>query len=159
MSLSRKSKKISKIAFACDHRGFELKDKIISFLKEKNYRVVDCGAFSEAASDYPDFILEAAEKVGSGVCERALGICYTGIGSTIAANKVPGVRAALVRSVKEAELSRAHNDANMLILGSGFVPREELFPMIETWLATPFEGGRHERRVNKITNYERKRSA
>lgn len=152
-----KTKKISKIAFACDHRGFELKEPIFQFLKSKSFQVTDCGTFSDKAADYPDFILEAAEKVSSGVCDRAVGVCYTGIGSAIAANKVPGVRAALVRSVKEAELSRAHNDANMLILGSGFVPREELVNILETWFATPFEGGRHERRVGKINDYEKRR--
>ncbi len=87
---------------------------------------------------------------------KAIGICYTGIGSAIAANKVKGVRAALVHNIKEAELSRAHNDSNMLILGSGFMDHKELIPVIEKWLNTPFEGGRHEQRVNKIRQYEQK---
>jgi ribose 5-phosphate isomerase B len=145
-----------KIAIACDHRGFEMKAKVLAFLQEKNYEVVDCGAYSREASDYPDFILVAAEKVGKGACSRGIGICYSGIGSAIAANKVKGVRAALCQSVKEAELSRLHNDANMLILGAGFVIPDVLFPIVDTWLTTPFEGGRHERRVNKIKDYERR---
>lgn len=145
-----------KIAFACDHRGFLIKDKIFQILKNLNYEVIDCGTDSDKSADYPDFILAAAEKVGKGDCERAIGVCYTGIGSAIAANKVPGVRAALVQSIKEAELSRAHNDANMLILGAGVVAAELLPQLIETWLTTPFEGGRHVRRLNKIKDYEQK---
>jgi ribose 5-phosphate isomerase B len=146
-----------KICLASDHRGFEMKQKIAPFLEKKGYEVVDCGAYSAEASDYPDFILEAAEKVGAGVCALGIGICYTGIGSTIAANKVPGIRAALCRSVEEARLSRQHNDANMLVLGAGFIGADILFDLVETWLTTAFEGGRHERRVNKIKNYERKK--
>jgi len=144
------------IALACDHRGFELKEHIKQFLHQKNYDVVDCGAFSSETIDYPDVIFEAAEKVGHGNCSKAIGICYTGIGSTIAANKVPGVRAALVHNIEEAELSRAHNDSNMLILGAGFLESDALFPILTTWLEIPFEGGRHERRVNKIKDYEQK---
>jgi len=148
--------RIKKIAIACDHRGFEMKEKIIPFLKEKDYDVLDCGSYSEESSDYPDTMIKAAEEVSSGMCQRGIGICHSGIGSTIAANKVKGVRAALCQSVKEAELSRLHNDANMLILGSAFVRPKTLFPIIQKWLTTPFEGGRHERRVNKIKDYERK---
>ncbi len=147
---------MTKIAFACDHRGFEKKEKILSFLKEKGYEVVDFGTNSDESVDYPDFILKAAESVAKGTCEKAIGVCYTGIGSSIAANKVKGVRAALVHSVKEAELSRAHNDSNMLILGSGFLDPDLVAPILETWLATSFEGGRHEQRVNKIKTYEQK---
>ena len=145
-----------KIAFACDHRGFPIKGKVIDFLTSKKYEVIDCGTNSEQPADYPDFIFAAAEKVEKGVCGRAIGACYTGIGSAIAANKVFGVRAALVNGVKEAELSRAHNDANMLILGAGFLNPEDLLKIIETWLTTPFEGGRHARRLNKIKDYEQK---
>lgn len=147
---------MKKIAFACDHRGFEMRGKIFSLLKEKGYEVTDFGTNSGESVDYPDFILKAAESVGKGICERAIGVCYTGIGSSIAANKVKGVRASLVHSLKEAELTRAHNDSNMLILGSGFLPEELLIPIIETWLLTPFEGGRHAERVNKIREYEQK---
>lgn len=146
---------MKKIAVACDHRGFQLKEKIKSFLKKKNYEVVDCGAFSESSADYPDFIFPAAEQVGRGDCHYAIGICYTGIGSSIVANKVAGVRASLCHSVREAELTRQHNDSNMLILGAGFLEESQVFPLIETWLKTSFEGGRHARRVDKITQYER----
>ena len=133
-----------------------MKKKVIPFLEGKGWKVIDCGAHSEESSDYPDFILAAAEKVGKGACERAIGICHSGIGSAIAANKVRGVRAALCQSVEEAKLSRLHNDANMLILGSGFLNPDILFSLIETWLNTSFEGGRHERRIDKIKDYERK---
>ena len=146
-----------KIAFACDHRGFPLKNKILDILGQKQYEVLDCGTDWEESCDYPDFIFAAAEKVGRGECARGIGVCFTGIGSTIAANKVPGVHAALVHSVKEAELSRAHNDSNMLIFGAGFLKPADLAPILAAWLRTSFEGGRHEKRVNKIKDYERKR--
>jgi ribose 5-phosphate isomerase B len=146
----------TKIALACDHRGYETKEKIIPFLKNKNYEVIDCGTFSTESADYPDYILAAAEKLSRGECQKAIGICHSGIGSSIIANKVCGVRAALCQTVQEAELSRLHNDSNMLILGSAFVKPEALLPLIETWLTTPFEGGRHERRVDKIKDYEKK---
>ena len=145
-----------KIAFACDHRGFEIKTQTLQILKDLGCEVIDCGTNSSESCDYNDFIVPAAEKVAQGICERAIGVCYTGIGSTIAANKVVGVRAALVHTVEEAKLSRAHNDSNMLILGSAFMDLNLLAEMIRTWLNTDFEGGRHERRVNKIREYEKK---
>ena len=148
--------KPAKIAFACDHRGFDFRGKILDYLKNKNVEVVDFGTDSPDPVDYPDPMLKAAESVASGKTAKAIGVCYTGIGSAIAANKVKGVRAALVHSIREAELSRAHNDANMLILGSGFLEPEILIPILEKWLNTPFEGGRHAQRVDKIRNYEKK---
>jgi ribose 5-phosphate isomerase B len=145
-----------KIAIATDHRGVQLKNALIDFLKNKNFDVIDCGAFTDESCDYPDFIFAAAEKVASKECQRAIGICYTGIGSTIAANKVDGVRAALCQNIEQARLSRGHNDANMLILGAGFLPQDIILPLVDTWLNTPFERGRHEVRVNKIKAYEKK---
>lgn len=145
-----------KIALACDHRGFEMKEQIAAYLKSKGYQTEDCGCYSTAQADYPDHMLKAAELVKKGQCEKAVGICYTGIGSSIAANKVLGVRASLVKSVEEARLTRAHNDSNMLILGSGFLDPSLVIPIVETWISTPFEGGRHAERVNKIKNYEQK---
>ena len=142
------------IALAADHRGFELKEKIKHYLKAKRRGVIDFGTDSTESCDYPDYILKAAEAVRRGRAERAIGICYTGIGSSIAANKVKGVRAALVQHVEEAKLSRAHNDSNMLILGAGFVKPALAKKIIETWLATNFEGGRHAQRIDKITRYE-----
>jgi ribose 5-phosphate isomerase B len=145
-----------KIAIATDHRGIQLKNALIDFLKNKNFEVIDCGAFTDESCDYPDFIFAAAEKVANKECHRAIGICYTGIGSAIAANKVVGVRAALCSNIEQARLSRGHNDSNMLILGAGFLPQDIIFPLVDTWLNTPFERGRHEVRVNKIKAYEKK---
>lgn len=146
-----------RLALAADHRGFELKKKMAQFLREKRISTVDYGTDSAESCDYPDFILKAAEAVGRGRTGRAIGICYTGVGSAIAANKVKGVRAALVHTVKQAALSRAHNDSNMLILGAGFVRPALAKRIVETWLKTKFEGGRHARRVRKITSYEKRR--
>jgi ribose 5-phosphate isomerase B len=145
-----------KIALACDHRGLDAKGRIAELLKKKGYEVMDCGTHSLDAVDYPDFIFAAAKMLSEGKCFRAIGVCYTGIGSSIAANKVKGVRASLVHSVEEAGLTRAHNDSNMLILGAGFLDPTFISPIVEKWLATPFEGGRHEQRVNKIKEYEQK---
>ena len=146
-----------KIALASDHRGFQLKGRIAEWLKAKQVSVVDFGTGSEESCDYPDFILKAAEAVGQGRLERAIAVCHSGIGSAIAANKVKGVRAALVQNVEQAKLSRAHNDSNMLILGSGFITTPAAKKIVEAWLQTPFEGGRHEKRIRKITDYEQKR--
>lgn len=145
-----------KVAIATDHRGVSLKNALAEYLKKKNFNVIDCGAFSEESCDYPDFIFAAAEKVAQKECHRAIGICYTGIGSTIAANKVKGVRAALCQNIEQARLARSHNDANMLILGAGFLPQDIVFLLVDAWLDTPFEKGRHEIRVNKIKAYEEK---
>lgn len=145
-----------KVALACDHRGFAGKETLKKYLSDKGYEPVDCGTFTEASCDYPDYMIDAAEKVQKGECVRAIGLCHTGIGSAIAANKVKKVRAALCKNVEEARLSRQHNDANMLILGAGFLAADQLIPIVETWLTTAFEGGRHECRVNKIRDYEQK---
>jgi ribose 5-phosphate isomerase B len=145
------------LALAADHRGFKLKETILRFLKSKRIPVRDFGTFSPESCDYPDYILKAAETIRRRQAERAIAVCYTGIGSAIAANKVKGVRAALVQNARQAELSRAHNDSNMLILGSGFVRPSKAKQIVDIWLKTPFEGGRHAQRVRKISDYERKR--
>jgi len=145
---------IEKVSLAADHKGVEMKAQIARILAQMGITVKDFGINSEESCDYPDFIFPAAESVANGEAERAIAVCHSGIGSAIAANKVHGVRAALCQSVKEAELCRAHNDANMLVLGSAFVKNEILEQLVKTWLNTPFEGGRHERRVNKIKDYE-----
>lgn len=142
------------LALAADHRGFDLKEKILRFLERKRIQVEDLGTYSTESCDYPDYVLKAAEAVRRKKADRAIAVCYSGIGSSIAANKVKGVRAALVQNVQQAGLSRAHNDSNMLILGAGFVKPAEAKKIIETWLKTPFEGGRHARRIHKITSYE-----
>ena len=144
-----------KIALACDHRGYDYKETLKAWLTSKGYEPVDCGAFSGESCDYPDYMFKAGELVAKGECVKGIGICHSGIGSAIAANKVPGVRAALCQNAEQAQLSRQHNDANMLILGSHYVAPDALIHLVETWLTTPFEGGRHDRRVDKIRNYER----
>lgn len=144
-----------KVALAADHRGFKLKKKIAGLLTAMRFQVVDFGTGSEESCDYPDYVFKAAEAVGKGKAIWAIAVCHSGIGSAIAANKVRGVRAALVRSPEEAALSRAHNDSNMLVLGSGFVKPALIRKIVETWLETDFEGGRHARRINKIKQYEK----
>lgn len=147
---------IKKVAIASDHRGVEIKKEITEFLQKSGIEVVDYGTNSSESCDYPDFMFPAAEALGKGECQRAVGICYTGIGSVIAANKVRGVRAALVEDVERAKLTRQHNDSNMLILASGFHSNAELIQIVDAWFKTEFEGGRHEHRVRKIESYESK---
>jgi len=143
------------LALAADHRGFVLKQKLASFLKAKRIGVIDCGTNSAQSCDYPDYVLKAAEAVRRKRADGAIAVCHSGIGSAIAANKVKGVRAALVQNVEQAKLSRAHNDSNMLVLGSGFVKTALAKKIIRVWLKTKFEGGRHARRLNKIARYEK----
>lgn len=150
-----RNREVKKVALAADHRGFEMKGKLVLFLKARGIEVQDFGTDSEESSDYPDFILKAAEAVGGGRFERAIGICHSGIGSSIAANKVKGVRAALVQNEEQARLSREHNDSNMLILGSGYVGPDQAKKIVEVWLQTRFVEGRHARRIDKITRYEK----
>jgi len=147
---------IKKVSIASDHRGIEIKSEIAAYLKAKGIEVVDFGTNSPESCDYPDFMFPAAEALGKGECQRSVGICYTGIGSVIAANKVCGVRAALVEDVARAKLTRQHNDSNMLILASGFHSNIELMDIVKAWFDTEFEGGRHEQRVGKIKSYESK---
>ncbi len=145
-----------KIALASDHRGVKLKTFLIDFLKTKGHEAVDFGAYSTEPCDYPDYIYPAASAVRDKKVERAILICYSGIGSCIAANKVRGVRAALVSDTKSAALSRKHNDSNVLVLAQYLVTREKAKKIISLWLKTEFEGGRHLRRVNKIKSIEEK---
>ncbi|MDD5195204.1 MAG: ribose 5-phosphate isomerase B [Candidatus Omnitrophica bacterium] len=144
------------IALASDHRGFELKSILEKFLNEKGCDVVDFGTYSCEPCDYPDYIYPAALAVKEKKADRAVVICYTGIGSCIAANKVRGIRAALVNSISTAALSRKHNDSNVLVLAAGTLKIEYAKKILNTWLKTEFEGGRHLRRINKIKEIEEK---
>ena len=144
------------MSLASDHRGIEIKSEIAAYLKQRGIEVLDFGTNSSESCDYPDFMFPAAEALGKGDCQSAVGICYTGIGSVIAANKVRGVRAALVEDVARAKLTRQHNDSNMLILASGFHSNTELMDIVKAWFDTEFEGGRHEQRIGKIKSYESK---
>jgi len=145
-----------KIAVACDHRGFKLKNVISDFLKTKGYTVLDFGTFSQDPCDYPDYVYPAALAVKERKADRAIVICYTGIGSCIVANKVQGVRAALLQDITSAKLTRQHNNSNVLVLASRAVKNELAKRIVTAWLVTEFEGGRHMRRVKKIEKIEEK---
>ena len=144
-----------KIAVASDHRGFNVKDKILSQVTQLNHEAQDFGPSSADICDYPDFGAKAAKAVSDGQVERAILICGSGIGMCIVANKFRGVRAALCHDDLTAEMSRRHNDANVLCLSADLLGDRLASRMVELWLATPFEGGRHARRIGKIADYER----
>ncbi len=144
-----------KIALASDHRGFKLKSALEGFLKSKGYNVKDFGTYSEEPCDYPDYVYQAALAVKQKQAERAIVICYSGIGSSIVANKVKGIRAALVHNLKLARLCREHNNSNVLALPAGFVGIEQAKKIVSVWLKTDFVGGRHLRRLNKISQIEK----
>lgn len=145
-----------KIAIACDHGGLNLKNEIKKYLVANGYEVVDFGCDSYDSCDYPDHALPAAEAVASGKCERGILVCSTGIGVSIVANKVPGVRCAHCHDSYCAEFTRLHNDSNVLALGEKVVGVGYALKIVEIFLKTEFEGGRHRRRVDKITAIEKK---
>lgn len=138
------------IALGSDHGGYALKQHIIEYLDAHGLDYRDFGCHSTESCDYPVFAKAAAEAVASGECERGIVICTTGIGISIAANKVQGIRCAHCADSLEAEMTRRHNDANMLAIGAGFTGKNLAERMVEVFLSTDFEGGRHERRVNKL---------
>ncbi len=145
-----------KIAIAADHGGLNLKNKIKEYLKANGYGICDFGTDSAESCDYPDFALPAAEAVASGECDRGIIICSTGIGVSIVANKVPGVRCAHCHDSYCAEFTRRHNDANVLAMGEKVVGEGYALEIADIFLRTEFEGGRHQRRVDKITAVEKK---
>jgi ribose 5-phosphate isomerase B len=147
-----------KIAVGNDHRGVAVKQRIVSLLRDLGHEVVDFGTNGPASFDYPDAALQVAEAVGNGTIARGLLICATGHGMCMAANKVRGVRAANCRDLIDTELSRRHNDANILCLSADLIGEELIEKMVRTWLDTEFEGGRHARRIEKISNYEKERA-
>jgi len=144
-----------KIGIGADHRGIRLKSAIKKYLEKKAYRLKDYGTHSGASVDYPDIALELAQDVAAGRLKFGILLCYTGQGMAMAANKVPGIRAAVCTTKKIAEYARAHNNANILVIPAGFVRfNESTRQIIRTFLITPFQGGRHLRRINKIKKYE-----
>lgn len=145
-----------KIAVACDHGGLNLKNAIIAYLNERGYEVKNFGTDDYKSCDYPDFALPAAEAVARGECDRGIVICSTGIGVSIVANKVPGVRCAHCHDSYCAEYTRLHNDANVLALGEKVIGEGYALKIVDTFLNTKFEGGRHTIRVDKITEIEKK---
>jgi ribose 5-phosphate isomerase B len=144
-----------KIVVGNDHRGVSVKARILGLLHDLGHEVLDLGANSQASVDYPDFAIPVAEAISGGKAERGILICGTGHGMCIAANKVAGIRAANCRDVIDAELCRRHNDANVMCLSADLMGEEQVEKMVRTWLTTEFEGGRHARRTDKITSYER----
>ncbi|MBI5198120.1 MAG: ribose 5-phosphate isomerase B [Nitrospirae bacterium] len=144
-----------KIAIASDHAGLDLKTRIVDLLRKEGAEIVDFGVDNHDSVDYPDYGTRVAEAVSSGLSERGILICGTGIGMSIVANKFPRVRAALCHNVYTARMSRMHNDANVLVLAGRVLEEELALVMVDTWLKAVFEGGRHERRLDKITELEK----
>lgn len=139
-----------RIPIASDHAGFELKERLRAALAELGYQVEDIGTHSTASTDYPDYAHPLAQEVSTGEAARGVLLCGTGLGMSYVANRYPGVRAAVAWTPEIASLARKHNDANVLVLPARFVSDEDALAILQTWLGTPFEGGRHEQRVGKI---------
>ena len=147
-----------KIAVACDHGGLALKQVLLDYLQKNGYEVCDFGTDSADSCDYPDHALPAAEAVARGECERGILICSTGIGISIAAKKVRGIRCAHCHDTYSAKYTRLHNDANMIAFGQKIIGDGLMLEIVDTFLHTEFEGGRHQRRVDKISAIEEKYS-
>ncbi|WP_312094956.1 ribose 5-phosphate isomerase B [Aminipila sp.] len=141
-----------KIAMACDHGGFELKEEIKTYLEKQGIQILDLGTHTTDSVDYPEYGEACGEAVVSGRADRGIVCCGTGIGISIAANKVKGVRCALCTSVQMAEMTRKHNDANILAMGGRITDTEAAKNITQAWLDTEFEGGRHQRRVDMLNN-------
>ena len=142
------------ISIACDHGAYALKERLKARLLEQGHHVADCGAHSAESCDYPDFAAAAARLVADGSCARGVVLCTTGIGMSIAANKVKGVRCALCHEPLSAEMTRRHNDANVLAMGAGVTGGNLAQRILDVFLSTQFEGGRHQRRVDKVMELE-----
>ncbi len=145
-----------KIAIGCDHAGFALKNEITQILEGLNIEWEDFGTKDEESVDYPDFGEKVSTAVSKGNVDRGILICGTGIGMSIVANKFPGVRAALCSEDYSAKMSRLHNDANLLVLPGRVIDKETAMQIVKMWFKTDFEGGRHQRRVDKITEIEKR---
>ena len=141
---------MKKVALASDHGGFGLKSQIIAYLKSKDYPVLDLGTFSEESVDYPDYGAKAAEAVLNGDADCAIIMCGSGIGISIAANKFKGIRCGLCFDTYTAKMSRMHNDANIMAIGGRITTIERAVDMVDLFLTTEFEGGRHQRRIDKL---------
>lgn len=145
-----------KIAVGCDHGGFILKEPVIQALKEQGCEVLDLGCNAGERVDYPQYGQKVAEAVAEGKADRGIVICGTGLGISISANKVPGIRAALCTNEFMAMMSRRHNNSNVLALGGRVIGEELAVDIVKTWLTTEFEGGRHQRRIDQIADIEKK---
>jgi ribose 5-phosphate isomerase B len=144
-----------KIAIACDHGALDLKNKLVSHLGQKGHEVKDFGTYTTASCDYPDFAAAAARAVACGECEKGIVLCTTGIGVSIVANKVKGIRCALLSDVMSARLTREHNDTNMMAMGAGVIGQMLALEIVDTWLGTEFSHNeRHQRRIDKLMAIE-----
>ena len=144
-----------KIAIACDHGALDLKNAVAEHLKKRGFEVADFGTHTLDSCDYPDFAEKAARAVAEGCCDRGIVLCTTGIGVSITANKVKGIRCALLSDVMSARMTREHNDTNMMALGAGVVGELLAMQIVDTWLDTAFSGGeRHQRRIDKMMALE-----
>ena len=145
-----------KIAIGCDHGALELKNALAARLSQQGYAVEDFGTYTLDSCDYPDFAAQAAKAVARGDCDKGIVLCTTGIGVSIAANKVNGIRCALLSDVMSARMTREHNDTNMMALGAGVVGQLLAFQIVDTWLGTEFSGdARHQRRIDKVMALEK----
>ena len=144
-----------KISIGCDHGALNLKNKMVAHLEAKGHEVKDFGTYTAASCDYPEFAAAAAKAVASGECEKGIVLCTTGIGASIAANKVGGVRCALLHETWSAKMTRLHNDTNVMALGAGVVGKNLALEIVDTWLGTEFSGDeRHQRRIDKMMAIE-----
>ena len=144
-----------KIAIGCDHGAIDLKNKMVSHLEAKGYEVKDFGTYTKDSCDYPEFAGAAAKAVADRECEKGIVLCTTGIGVSISANKVDGIRCALLSDVWSAKMTRLHNDTNMMAIGAGVVGENLALEIVDTWLTTEFSGdARHQRRIDKLMAIE-----
>jgi len=144
-----------KIAIGCDHGALDMKQAVVAHLQKRGFEVVDFGTHSLASCDYPDFVAPAAKAVASGECDKGIVLCTTGIGVSIAANKIHGIRCALLSDLMSARLTREHNDTNMMALGAGVVGQMLALQIVDTWLDTDFSHNeRHQRRIDKVMALE-----
>jgi ribose 5-phosphate isomerase B len=144
-----------KIAIGADHAGFALKDQVRDALRQAGHDVLDVGTNSAESTDYPDYAGAVAHDVVSGAADRGILVCSTGVGMSLAANKVHGIRAALAVNPEEVRLTRAHNDANIITIGARYTDPQTANEMVRVFLETPFDGGRHARRIGKIAQLEK----
>lgn len=145
-----------KIAIGCDHGALELKNVLLAHLRQAGHEVEDFGTYTKDSCDYPDYCAQAARAVAAGDCDRGIVLCTTGIGASITANKIKGIRCALLGDLLSARLTREHNDTNMMALGAGVTGENLALAIVDTWLETPFsEAPRHQRRIDKVMALER----
>ncbi|MBP3674545.1 MAG: ribose 5-phosphate isomerase B [Oscillospiraceae bacterium] len=145
-----------KIAIGCDHGALDLKNVVVKHLQDKGYEVCDFGTYTKDSCDYPEFAAAAAKAVASGECDKGIVLCTTGIGVSITANKIDGIRCALLSDVWSAKMTRLHNDTNMMAIGAGVVGQNLALEIVDTWIGTEFSGeARHQRRIDKLMALEK----